>query len=245
VGLEGLRSIRGVIGRSNVRHLDLSNNFLDDEGAVEIAGILRVPSKLTSLSIAKNPITSLGIAHIAEALKGNSRITSLDVSFTNIGPSGASMLFEALRDENSAIRYLDVSHCGIQDDGAADLGRMLRRHKTLETLAVEMNEISEDGSEALMRQLKHNSVLRKLSYGSGNVLSPRAADDFAEYLGKESCSLTILHLDNGVMGPAAVIGLMAGVERSRSLVELNLKGNDLSKCANHVFSAVARNTFLK
>jgi Ran GTPase-activating protein (RanGAP) involved in mRNA processing and transport len=223
----------------------LSNNFIDDEGAVEIAEILRIPSKLTSLTIAKNPITSLGMAHIADALKGNNRITSLDVSFTNIGPSGASMLFEALRDETSAIKQLDVSHCGIQDDGAADLGRMLRRHKTLESLSVDMNDIHEDGSEALMRQLKYNSALRKLSYGSGNALSLRAADHLAEYLAKDRCSLAILHLENCLMASSASIALMAGVENSTSLVELNLKGNDISKSAKHVFGAVARNKYLK
>ena len=65
--------------------LDISENYITDEGAKALASALRVNGVLTSISLSRNKIGSEGAAAIAEALRGNGVLKSIELRNNELG----------------------------------------------------------------------------------------------------------------------------------------------------------------
>ena len=82
---------------TTLRELNLSKNFISDEGGKALAEALKINTTLTKLNLSKNSIGNQGASAIAEALKTNTTLTTLDFSWNYIDIKGAKKLVEAMK----------------------------------------------------------------------------------------------------------------------------------------------------
>uniref|UniRef100_A0A8C5NAK8 NACHT, LRR and PYD domains-containing protein 12 n=1 Tax=Gouania willdenowi TaxID=441366 RepID=A0A8C5NAK8_GOUWI len=100
---------------SSVKHLDLSNNDLQDSGVKLLCEGLKSPHcKLDYLSLSGCVITEVGGASLAAALSSNSSsVRELDLSYNHPGDSdsGVKLLCEGLKSPHCNLDYLrSVDH---------------------------------------------------------------------------------------------------------------------------------------
>uniref|UniRef100_A0A8C5DSF0 NACHT, LRR and PYD domains-containing protein 12-like n=1 Tax=Gouania willdenowi TaxID=441366 RepID=A0A8C5DSF0_GOUWI len=103
---------------SSVKHLDLSNNDLQDSGVKLLCEGLKSPHcKLDSLSLSGCVITEVGGAFLAAALSSNSSsVRELDLSYNHPGDSdsGVKLLCEGLKSPHCKLDSLRADHGGEQ-----------------------------------------------------------------------------------------------------------------------------------
>ncbi|XP_060614606.2 leucine-rich repeat-containing protein 71 [Anolis sagrei] len=85
---------------TNLAHLSLRNNDIDDEGAYLIgqalSSIKSSNKTLASINLSCNHITDVGAAHIANGLRLNRSLLSLSLAHNRIGDEGALKIAEIL-----------------------------------------------------------------------------------------------------------------------------------------------------
>ncbi|XP_059186249.1 uncharacterized protein LOC131969113 [Centropristis striata] len=101
---------------SRLRHLDLSNNELQDSGVQHFSAGLKSPHcRLETLSLSGCMITEEGCASLASALSSNpSHLRELDLRYNHPGDSGEKRLSAGLMDRNWRLETLRVDHSGLQ-----------------------------------------------------------------------------------------------------------------------------------
>jgi len=143
---------------SRIMSLDCSSNDLRVAGAKALATLLRSDTlQLESLELCENKIHDFGVKALADALAGNTSLTFLGLGSNLIGDEGAASLAEALK-KNSGLRFLDLSSSGLTS-----------------------HRISDAGAKALSTALWVNSSLQQLDL-SRNDISNNGADALAASL---------------------------------------------------------------
>ena len=74
-----------------------------------------------------------------------------------------SIVDAILENEASAVSTLDVGDCGLGDEGAKLIARLLESNNTITDLNISANKINRTGWQAISDALKNNSRLRALS----------------------------------------------------------------------------------
>lgn len=127
-----------------LKGLYLSVNHLGDEGTAILGESLKHNRDLQCLSLASNYIGASGLKVLCRGLSGHNQLKWLDLGCqpsTNILRSrrnffadyGARYIAELLREE-STLEFLDLSHCGITDQGAMELLHALRKNEYMREL---------------------------------------------------------------------------------------------------------------
>ncbi|XP_029966646.1 NLR family CARD domain-containing protein 3-like [Salarias fasciatus] len=101
---------------SNLTHLDLSNNDLQDSGVKLLSSGLKSPHcKLEALSLSGCLVSEEGCASLVSAVSSkSSRLRELDLSYNHPGDSGIKKLFAAVEDPRCSLETLRVDHGGEQ-----------------------------------------------------------------------------------------------------------------------------------
>ncbi|XP_059216019.1 protein NLRC3-like [Centropristis striata] len=100
---------------SSLRHLDLSNNELQDSGVKRFSSGLKSPHcRLETLSLSYCMISEDGCASLASALSSNpSHLRELDLSNNHPGDSGEKLLSAGLKDPRWRLETLRVDYGGL------------------------------------------------------------------------------------------------------------------------------------
>lgn len=93
---------------TGLESLDLTDNYIDECGAIEIARALRHNSSLRKLAFAENTIGDEGAKEFANTLRYNSTLFYLDMFNTEIDDEGGQALIDVVL-RNNTIRYLNLS----------------------------------------------------------------------------------------------------------------------------------------
>ncbi|KAI8804751.1 hypothetical protein BJ742DRAFT_443896 [Cladochytrium replicatum] len=164
-----------------LRSLDLDGNFIDDEGAAELASGLDCGLRLVELSLRQNRIGSAGVEALSASLggtagselkrlmlEGNQLSVISSAGFHRLARSFDSAVGDlggltgelGLSTRFSALESLSLSHNGIDDVGATTLFEALLRseNSSLRRLNLDGNSISLRGCEALSRWLACGST---------------------------------------------------------------------------------------
>ncbi|XP_040905174.1 NLR family CARD domain-containing protein 3-like, partial [Toxotes jaculatrix] len=101
---------------SSLKHLDLSNNDLQDSGVKLLSAGLKSPHcTLETLRLSGCLITEEGCASLASALSSNpSHLRELDLSYNHPGDSGVKLLSAGLKDPQWRLDTLRVEAGGVQ-----------------------------------------------------------------------------------------------------------------------------------
>lgn len=121
--------------------LNLFDNSINDEGARELAKMLKVNRSLTKLDLFNNEIGDDGCAAIADALRRNTSLASLDLRWNVITERGANAIERAIRESNYALQDIHLGgNCGVSAkhrrriQHLCDVSQKIRQqHKHIET----------------------------------------------------------------------------------------------------------------
>jgi hypothetical protein len=230
---------QAIAANTTLRELSLSGNSVGAEGALAIADSLQKNSSLRVLRLGSCALESRGIIAIATALHGNVSLEHLDISRPLVAPAHMTEALNHLSrmlSVNRALTQLDLSKCGVRDDGLAMLASALRRAgaaSRLSTLCLRCNEIS-------LREADAVSELGQLlsSYGcplvrldlSANRLQDEGALLFSEMLHSNS---TLHHIDvrNNSIASRGLCALGPVLASHRALTSAAVWGNRFDSAA--------------
>jgi len=139
IGDEGAVVLAKTLPLTQVNKLYIQGNSIGQEGAKAIAKAIP-NSNLEELYIYKNSIGNQGLNAIAEELPA-SQLKVLNVSGNSLCHKGIQFLIEALLE--SQIETLNLSCNSIGNEGAELIGSCLSELKTLKTLDLSVNSISD------------------------------------------------------------------------------------------------------
>jgi len=109
---DGARSLVEHLGQAdrNFPELNLARNPLGDDGAVEVANLIKANNTLQTINLSGCKIGNRGAVAIADALSNNqaSVVTSLDLSNNDIGLEGALGIEKTLK-KNATILSINLS----------------------------------------------------------------------------------------------------------------------------------------
>ncbi|XP_059411536.1 NACHT, LRR and PYD domains-containing protein 1b allele 2-like isoform X7 [Carassius carassius] len=189
---------------SHLRELNLSGNKLGASGVKMLSDLLKDPRcKLEKLWLMKCGVTDEGCASLASALRSNpSHLRQLNLSGNKLGASGVKLLSDLKDDPHYKLETLQLSDCGVTDEGCAALASALRSNPShLRDLDLSAN---------------------KLGLSGGNLLSDGLKDPH--------CKLETLWLyDCGVTYEGCAALASALRSNPSHLRELNLTGNKLGE----------------
>jgi Ran GTPase-activating protein (RanGAP) involved in mRNA processing and transport len=202
---------------SNIRHLDLTQNKLEDRGAKDIAMALDPRSsqcQLETLNLCNNKIRSNGAFHLADAF---------------------------VKGKNLFLKTLDLSDNFIEANGAEAFGVVLRFSYTLEELNLSRNNIGDQGVMVIAQGLKENpeSRLKRLDL-SWNAIKNEGACKLADMLTGHS-GLMYLNLKSNFICDAGIQALAQSLPFHIALEELDLTGNQM-RDASPLIDALCHHT---
>ena len=149
--------------------LFLTNSMITAEGAQVIAS--RLPnSSLLLLDLSDNEIEDAGAVAICEALAYNESLRRLVLKGNRLTDAAVEKMVTALM-PNRHLRGLDLYGNQITSVGAQHLRRLLQRTHHLETLVVGANSLGDEGVAHLCRGMRknHRGKLRRLGLSANGI----------------------------------------------------------------------------
>ena len=117
---KGAIEILNSLTNTTVETLNLSDNYIGDDGANQIGLFLETNKILKQLSIQENRITDVGMASISKGLTKNKGLQFLGVQWNFITNNGALYLNSCLA-QNSSLRALHILGNAIDRDGVKSI----------------------------------------------------------------------------------------------------------------------------
>ncbi|VEU37453.1 unnamed protein product [Pseudo-nitzschia multistriata] len=144
-------------------------------------------------------------------------ISVVNLSYTYMGNSSVDLFCEVIGMDNSHLRTIDVSFCGLGDRGIQALSRALARRKRKSIMPLRGIILS------------GNYISEKIASELGRALSPDAYEGTSSidaYYNKEF-GLQVLHLGLALQEPLAIKGLLQGLGPLCPIKELSLTSNKI------------------
>jgi len=153
--------------------LNVERRNLDSETMGAIMSCLLTNTVVTELKIARNcsfwseQPDDFGMA-LAQVLKGNKSITKVDIKNNDIHEDAIAALMDAMK-TNTTVTWLDMSDNFSRGKGEA-IAEMVKANKTLTYLNLNVNQLTDEDSQALLAALDDNKTLKEFSaYNNGAV----------------------------------------------------------------------------
>jgi len=203
-------------------HLDLSwNPEIGDEGSEMIAQALTSEHcMLTKLGLAGCNISDIGVTAIANNIKlsfeetetkksprvsprsTGTSLTELSLYANNITSIGAIAIAAALQSEHCLLKRLDLRVNEIQDDGANAILNVLRHaeQSKLQYLDLESNHLSDDTATAICAALRSANCKLTRLHLTNNQITDAGMKKICQGLCSETNSLTYLDLNKNLIG---------------------------------------------
>ncbi|XP_075070607.1 NACHT, LRR and PYD domains-containing protein 3-like isoform X2 [Mixophyes fleayi] len=244
--------------RSLIR-LDLSGNNLQNYGIKHLCDRLRRSGcYLQELGLRKCHLTSSCCEELRSALSINHSLVRLDLSENNLLDSGVKRLCEGLRHSACTLQELGLQDCNLTSSCCDDLRSVLITNQTLLRLDLSENYLQDSGIKHLCEGLTHPAcTLQDLRLQMCGLTSSCCDDLRSVIIAKRTLlrlDLTrnylqdsgIKHLCEGLTHPACNLqeltlwrchvtssccdDLRSVLITNRSLVTLDLRGNNLQGC---------------
>lgn len=151
---------------------------LSDETAVHFAKMLEVNTSLVSLDLSKHGIRQHGLQQIVTALlapreSAPSCLRSLSLRCNPLGEACAGLL-AALIAQTEELEMLNLSGCGLKNEGAIAISRALMQRETATSIDLTANGLTAAGHVALADALTAGAPVLALNLW-GNIFDGRAA----------------------------------------------------------------------
>jgi hypothetical protein len=164
--------VRSLSNCDSLQKLSLEGNMCRSEGIAEL-GLLLQRRRVHNLSLHNQRIEGderIEIAPIASALRAeNSALKFVDLSRNCLGDEDVRLLMNALIDGNHSLETLHLDQNEITDEGAKHIANALPSLLVLKTLALPENPIGSLGATHILNAIPENYTLETLIVPSGNA----------------------------------------------------------------------------
>ena len=222
----GLTALGESLKRNRgLKTLDISYCSIDDQGMKSIASALEMNGSLEELDLSRNhAVTGVGLMALGESLKRNRGLKSLNISDCGIDDQGVKSIASAL-EMNGSLEELDLSrNRAVTDIGLMALGESLRRNRGLKTLYISHCGIDDQGMKSLASALEMNGSLEELDLRGNQVITGVGLMALGESL-KRNRGLKKLDISYCGIDDQGMKSIASALEMNGSLEELNLSGN--------------------
>ncbi|XP_028297464.1 NACHT, LRR and PYD domains-containing protein 12-like [Gouania willdenowi] len=167
---------------SSVKHLDLSNNELQDSGVKLLCEGLKSPHcKLDSLRLSFCGLSERSCAALSSVLSSqSSSVKHLDLSNNELQDSGVKLLCEGLKSPHCKLDSLSLSGCVITEVGGASLAAALSSNSSgVRELDLSYNHPGDSAVKLLSQHihLDTNSIHRNLRLSDNNRMVTRVKEE--------------------------------------------------------------------
>jgi hypothetical protein len=191
----GTQIARALLMNTTLKALSLQANYLRIPTATAIGDLLGNDAcHLESLDLSRNYIEEEGGTSLAIGLRTNTRLKSLFLSETRITRTTCDFFASTLT-LNRSLERLVIAGNKMDDQGCLGLAEALEVNTTLKSLNLYGNQIGNVGAVALSRALEANSSLEQLNLASNRVLTMESCIALEETM-KKNMTLKHLWLPN-------------------------------------------------
>mmetsp|Transcript_20566 Transcript_20566/g.61901 ORF Transcript_20566/g.61901 Transcript_20566/m.61901 type:complete len:518 (+) Transcript_20566:140-1693(+) len=228
--IRACQAIAELVSHSQeLRQLHLANNMSDDEGAAAIAELLQRAPLLEDFKMVSSRVGSDGGIALAKGLSTGTGLRRVDLSDNPMTGEAAPALAAMLR-RHPRLKAVNLGDTSLGDDGvSAVLGGLQASASSLQEVNLSLNEVTEEGVEALGAFLGAAPHLQRLSLRE-NELEDGGAVQLAASLTALSSLQDLDLCANQIRGKGAVAitKAVAGLPHLRSLL---LDENEISESA--------------
>ncbi|XP_064609173.1 leucine-rich repeat-containing protein 74A-like [Liolophura sinensis] len=171
---------RALLNNDCLRILNLAENNLGEQHAVQLCGFIKETRTLRELYLNHNRLDEAGGRVIGAALAGNKSIQILDLTWNHLRRSGAESICRALK-VNTTLEKLNVSWNGFSTEGCKCLSKILPMNDTLRHLNLSSNRINSRALLFFLKGLVKNEGITSLKIGK-NPFTTEAAITIIETL---------------------------------------------------------------
>ena len=212
---------------ANLESLNLSNNFLGDQGirdfAVYLESKLR-PSTLKLLDIGYNTFGRMGFGNLSDRLSRNFNLQELILEGNALSGKRLITLKNFL--PNSSISHLNLHNCELDDESIEMIKHGLKKNTALRTLNLSKNFIYAKGVKVLTDALFGHHNLRNL-FLNQNRIGNQCLNSILELMNEEH-KLENLELSNNLLTEISANQILQVLRENNSLKSLNIKNNSFN-----------------
>jgi hypothetical protein len=188
-----------MYGSDRDRPIHVENKMSLSAVCVLCTSLLSVPVKEINLSA--HQIGDKGAKYLERALCDTNTLQELIIRDCDIGEDGIALIFTGLT-KNRSLKELDAAFNNFGDDGAVRLSRFINQ-TALEVLDISSCGIGEEGMVAVASALRTNTTLRKLClYSRGSVISQRSELELSRML-LQNRILSVMQVNQSLQGVPA------------------------------------------
>ncbi|XP_061133487.1 NACHT, LRR and PYD domains-containing protein 3-like isoform X2 [Syngnathus typhle] len=210
--------------------LRLSGCKLSKKSCKALASVLSSPGSLRELDLSRNYLYDDGLEALAAGLaKPQCTLQVLRLWNCKLSKKSCEALASVLSSPGS-LRELDLSDNDLHDHGLEALAVGLAKPQcTLQVLGLQSCKLSKKSCEALASVLSSSRTLRELDLGY-NDLHDHGLEALAVGLAKPQCTLQVLGLVRCKIGTRGCVSLAKALRSNPShLQQLNLRYNDIGE----------------
>ncbi len=163
--------------QKNPQKLILTDLFLGDEGAIELANILEKNNEIISIEIRGNNISALGFGALCQALHQSTSLKKISAEWNNIGSDNLGVIaLRELLQKNKSIQCVDLRNNNIDANCAAMLSNMIRE-SSLQVCDLRWNNLGDEGAKLILLAIQENPGKVQVDI-SGNKVSDTMMNEF-------------------------------------------------------------------
>ena len=246
IGIDGIESIVVHLRKSSctLKKLNLSYNFLGNEGSLILSECLRENKSLVSLNLTGNNILNEGAIYFAKNLTSEFNTTLKKINFrdNSINSKGIIQFCTILKNEPfDRFSKIDFSVNYLDDEGLSDYGYFISKFPDIKTIVL-TNKLSKNSLKNFFIYCQNLSNLKKINFTQIN-LNYESTQQFNELLINNKNIEKLILSTNRTMGPDGIIDICPGIQHNLKISQLILNscfiGNEGSEAlANALFKNI-------
>ena len=209
---------------STLKRLNLSNNFITEEAADDIAEVIKSNRELEMLWLNNNKLKSADINKITNALQHLNALSNLDLHNNEFTAQAADGI-AAVINNNPLLQTVTLGNNKLEAEGVIKISNALKNINHLKVLGLNNNCITDKAANAIADIIHSNIELEEL-YLNDNILRSNGIKVICKSL-MYITTLQIIQLDNNSVTAEAAGDLAEVINSNRKLEKLWLHNNKL------------------
>jgi len=227
VGIEAADSIAIILSSNgNLAKLYLSGNNFQATGTSVIVRTLQNLKNLTVLSFSNNCAGSKAAKDLSFALLSNTKLKELYLAGNNLQTTGAITITKAIQGI-STLTTFSIASNSVGGEAADDIAAVFHHNTKLQEIYLDYNNLEAAGIIVIVKGLKKNLSLRKLSIANNGV-DDEAADDIADSLCHRN-NLQELCLNGNCFQKTGLDKIAEVLQTIEGLTALNISYNNINR----------------
>ena len=232
---------------SNIRLklLNISGNCIKATGIIKIAKSLQQISTLQKVCLSNNNITDEAADDIAAAIHSSTQLQELDISKNNLQSKGAIKIAKALQNISTLTKlYIHDNH--IADEAADDIANALSCNTKLVELDISDNRFQTIGIIKIIKVFRSMFIsdLKKLCISNNNI-TDEAVGDIADVL-SSNIQLELFNISGNYIKAPGIIRIARSLQQTSTLKQLYISNNNITnEAADDITAALSCNSQLQ